>query len=720
MKTIQSYLLWGVIGGLFAVPFVPFIVSSTMLFPFITGKGFAFRIIVGIIAGMYTLLTLIDVEYRPKFSLITKAVLAFTGVVFISALFGENAFKSLWSNYERMEGFVLIAHLAVYYVMISSVFHTKEWWDKFWNASLLASLGMTVYGFFQIAGLATINQGGVRVDGTFGNASYLAIYIVFHMFLAARFFVQAKTKAWQVAYGALFVAQSTILYFTATRGAILGFIGGALITALIIAWKDRSNPRVRKIALGLGASVILLGAVFVGVRNTSFVQSSPVLSRFATLSVSEIKTQGRYFVWPMALEGFKERPILGWGQENFNYVFNKNYNPLMYAQEQWFDRTHNVVLDWLIAGGLVGLIAYLSLFGSLLYFMWKKSEMSLEEKAVITGFLSAYFFHNFFVFDNLVSYIIFFSLLAYVHGRTVHVGIWERLTSKTVSKDAFTYVALPVVTIACLAVVYFVNVPAIQTSKNLIQAISRQTEGPTKNLEFFKKAFAYNSFGSSEALEQLVPSTTQVMQSQVPDGIKQEFYTFTTEQIEEKIKQTPKDARYLLFAGSFYNRSGEFDKAIVHLENAVEHSPKKPTMYFELGSSYLGKADYQKAFEYFEKAYQLEPRFKDADIIYTVGALYAGKVDVANKMFVELGDRTITDDRILRTFADLKDYKSAIAILQTRIQRDPTNPQNRLTLAGVYAEVGQRQQAISIIEQLIKDYPEFKEQGAQYIQSLSQ
>ena len=716
---IKNILKWGVIGGLCAVPFVPFIVSSTMLFPFITGKGFAFRIIVGIIAGMYTLLTLIDVEYRPKFSLITKAVLAFTGVIFISALFGENAFKSIWSNYERMEGFVLIAHLAVYYVMISSMFHTKEWWDKFWNISLLASLGMTVYGFFQIAGLATINQGGVRVDGTFGNASYLAIYIVFHMFLAARFFLQAKTKAWQAAYGALFVAQGVVLYFTATRGAILGLIGGALITALIIAWKDRANPRVRKIALGLGASVVLLGAVFVGIRNTSFVQNSPVLSRFATLSLSEIKTQGRYFVWPMAVEGFKERPILGWGQENFNYVFNQEYNPLMYAQEQWFDRTHNVVLDWLIAGGIVGLLAYLSLFGAALYFMWKKSDMPLEEKAILSGFLFAYFFHNFFVFDNLVSYIIFFSLLAYIHGRTVHVGIWERLTSKTVSKDAFTYVALPVVTIACLAVVYFVNIPAIQTSKYIIQAISPQTEGPTKNLEFFKKAFAYNSLGSSEALEQLVPATSQVMQSQVPSELKQEFYTFTVEQIEEKIKQTPKDARYLLFAGSFYNRSGEYDKAIVHLENAVKYSPKKPTMYFELGSSYLGKADYQKAFEYFEKGYLLEPRFRDSDIIYTVGALYAGKMDVVSKMLAQLGDRAITDDRILRTFADLRDYETTISILRARIERDPSNPQNRLTLAGVYAEVGQRQQAIAIIEELIREYPEFKEQGATYIQELS-
>ncbi len=721
MKTIQGYLRWVVIGGLFLVPFVPFIVSSTMLFPFITGKGFAFRIIVEIVAALYVLLACIDVEYRPKLSLITKAVLVFTGIVFIAVLLGENPAKSLWSNYERMEGFVLIAHLALYYIVASSIFHTKEWWDKFWNTSLIASALISGYGFMQLAGLATINQGGVRLDATFGNASYLAIYIVFHMFLATQFFIQAKNTMYRWLYGILVVAQGVILYFTATRGAILGLIGGAVITAIIIAWKERSEPKVRKIAWGLCISIVLLVGVFIGLRNTTFVKNSPVLSRFATLSFSEIKTQGRYFVWPMAIEGFKERPILGWGQENFNYVFNKHYTPLMYAQEQWFDRTHNVVLDWLIAGGLLGFLSYLSLYAAVLYFMWKKSDFSLEEKAVFTGFLSAYFFHNFFVFDNLISYIIFFSLLAYVHGRSVHQHIWERLTTRAVSQDTFTYIVVPCVALVCVATIYMVNIPAIMTSKNLIRAISPQTEGPTKNLEYFKKAFAYESFGSSEALEQLVPASSQVIQSaSLPDAFKQEFYTFTAEQVEKKVAQTPKDARYLLFAGSFYNRNGQFDESIKHLEKAIENSPNKPTMYFELGSSYIGKKEYAKAFDIFEKAYKLEPRFPDSDIVYTIGALYAGKIDVVKSMLTTLGTKAITDDRILRTFADLKDYQTVLGILNARLETDPKNPQTRIALASVYAEIGQKQKAIALIEALIKDYPDFKTQGTEYIQSLSQ
>ena len=116
------------------------------------------------------------------------------------------------------------------------------------------------------------------------------------------------------------------------------------------------------------------------VRNTTFVRNDYVLSRFASLSFSEIKTQGRYFVWPMAIKGFIEKPILGWGQEGFNFVFNKYYDPRMYTREPWFDRAHNTYLDWLIAGGALGLLSYLAIIFSLLYYLFKSAELEKKTK----------------------------------------------------------------------------------------------------------------------------------------------------------------------------------------------------------------------------------------------------------------------------------------------------------------------------------------------------
>ena len=75
----------------------------------------------------------------------------------------------------------------------------------------------------------------------------------------------------------------------------------------------------------------------------------------------------------MAIKGFKEKPILGWGQEGFNYVFNKYYDPALYPYEPWYDRAHNAFLDWLMAGGLPAFLLYLALFVTAIVALWRSS-----------------------------------------------------------------------------------------------------------------------------------------------------------------------------------------------------------------------------------------------------------------------------------------------------------------------------------------------------------
>ena len=75
----------------------------------------------------------------------------------------------------------------------------------------------------------------------------------------------------------------------------------------------------------------------------------------------------------MSLDGFKERPILGWGRIII-FMFLQNITMRMYSQEPWFDRTHNVFMDWLIAGGILGLLAYLALYISAIWMLWFKKR----------------------------------------------------------------------------------------------------------------------------------------------------------------------------------------------------------------------------------------------------------------------------------------------------------------------------------------------------------
>lgn len=722
MTTTKDLLKYLVYGGIFAIPFIPFIISSSMFFPFIAGKGFTFRIIVEIIFGAYIVLAFIEPVYRPSFNWITKAVLAFTSIIFIADIFGENPYKSIWSNYERMEGFVLIAHLLLFYIVVSSILNTKDLWNKFLNTNIGASMLMTVYGVFQLAGVFKINQGGARVDGTFGNAAYFAIYLVFNIFLSLYMLSDSKIEKWKKwVYSGVILAETIMLYFTATRGAILGFIGGLVVTGILVFWNEKENKTIKNISKYILGSVAVIVLAFLLIKDTNFVKNSPVLSRFSTLSYSEFKTQGRYFVWPMAINGIKERPILGWGQENFNFVFNKNYNPQMFGQEEWFDRTHNVVLDWMIAGGLLGFLAYASIYLALFYYIWRKqSSLKSSEKSILTGLVVAYIFHNLFVFDNLVSYVLFFTVLAMITNENKLGVNTSEFYKKKFSDDSVNYVVLPSAVVLTIALIYFVNVPAISANTKLIKAMTPQKDGVSKNIEYFKQVFDEKSFGDSEALEQVVTYATQFAgQTSVTEQVRQEIYSLAKEKLEKKISEKPNDARYLVFAGSFYNRFGQYDEAIKHLEKSLVESPKKQTIHFELGSSYLGKRDYQKAFELFKKAYDLKPENKESQILYAIGAIYTSNKQVLDEMSSKISQETIlNDNRFLNTYANLGDYNTVINILNVRIGRNPNSRQDRLFLASAYVNMGQKARAISTIEEIIKLDPSFKAEGEFYIQQI--
>lgn len=723
---INKILRYSLIGGIFLIPFIPLIVSSQMFFPFITGKNFSFRILVEIIFGVWLLLALRDTSYRPRFTWLTVSVIAFVGIIAVADIFGENAFKSFWSNFERMEGLVALIHLAMYFFAAAAVLNTEKLWSYFFNTTVGVSVFLGGYGLLQLAGKLTINQGGVRLDATLGNATYLAIYMLFHAFITAILLVRWRGPKWVTyLYGLIILLQVFILYHTATRGAILGFIGGTILTALLIVLFERKHVLLRKIGIGIFAGMILLVGGFFVVKDAEFIGESETLSRLASISLEE-ESNTRFIIWNMAWQGVKEHPILGWGQDNFNYVFNKYYDPRLYAQEPWFDRVHDIVLDWLIAGGFLGLLAYLAMPLLALYYLWWGSrEFSIIEKSLFTGMLAGYGFHNLFVFDNLISYILFFTILGYIHFSN-QKDFPESISKRfTFSEGMRERVLVPIVIILILAGLYFFNAKGILASRAVIDALSPQQENLEINLAFFEKAIAYRSLGRQESVEQLVQSASQLQSTDLDLEIKTKFFESAKTAIEALIEDHPGDARLVLFYATFLNRYAFYDEAIVQLEKARELSPQKQSIHFELGSSYLNQGDAEKAFEVFEEAYLLETNYVDAKFIYATGAIYAGRVEIADeiidamfKEFDETGSGLRVDDRMLRAYTNTGRFDKVIALLEGAVERMPDNSQYYLSLGATYLQVGEREKSIIALQKVIELDPSFKEQGEYFIQEI--
>ena len=730
MKFLEQTLRWIVIGAIFALPIVPFIVGNSLFFPYITGKNFTFRVLVEVMAGAWLALALVLSQYRPKRSWILASFALFVFIMAIADAQGAYPSKSFWSNYERMDGWVTIAHTLVFLVVATCVLNTENLWRRLLQWSLTTSIFVSILGLLQVAGILTLGSGGEglagRVDATFGNPIYFAAYMLFHVFIAALLWYQmwvVRGKSNRVpasVFYAVVIGLDTItLLFSGTRGATLGLILGALLALVLYAFSGSASKRIRQITVAVFAVLIVSAGGLWLARDTSFVRSITFLSRLATISLNDDTTNARLLNMGIAWQGVKERPILGWGQENYAVVFDKYYDPRMYAQEQWFDRVHNIVFDWLIAGGFLGFISYLSIFVATLWALWRKGIFTSAERSILTGLLAAYVVHNMTVFDNVTSYILFATMLGYIvyrEGQAQKTGLLfeaEFLPRGTLSITA------ALATLGVLGVAWGVNANALAENHTLLSALQQQTAGPSQNLALFKEAIAYGTYGDQEAREQLSQVAAQISAANLPNDLKKQFIEAAVQELGLQSAASPLDARFPLFAAAVLDASGNYAEAAKQLARAHELSPRKQSILFEMAQNAELQGDTAAALQYFKTAFELDTEDLNARLYYASALIRAGRdADAEAVLAPVIATGEAADTHIAAAYAARKEYNKLIPIWKARIAVAPTDVQAYFTLAAAYYAAGDTAGAIATLGTAGTLAPSVKEQADKYIQQI--
>lgn len=718
MQSILKKVVW---GCLLIIPFVALYVASGhsldllnrgtsgMYFPFISGKNMVFRFLVEIAFFGWVILALKDASYRLNIrkSPLLIAYAVFMAILLLADIFGVDSFKSIWSNFERMEGFVGHLHLFAYFVVLSAMLRTTAEYGKMFKALIASNIAVLVFGYGQLLGANgyifsqllpgvaakfsaafPIHMSENRLDATLGNSAYFAVYCLMFIFILALRWSEEKSgkKTWL--YPTLIALNLIALFYTGTRGTQIGLLVGGFMTLGLIAIAEKG--KARKVLVGaIIAAVVVIGSVF-AFKDSSFIQSSPTLARFASISPNDITGMSRLSIWKISYEAFKEKPILGYGQDNFSYIYASKFLPeKMWNLESWYDRSHNVFFDWLVAAGALGLIAYLSLYVVALWLMWgKKNDMPFREKAILTGALAGYFVHNIFVFDNLISYILFFFLLAYIAFKTGARG--EVQGGKAVSDDQMNMLYLPVIGILLIATMYVLVYRPLMVNKNLVKGLDINRLIQTMSFAdavkvqqaAFEKAIALHTVGSEEAREQYLQTTVRIAQVTIPEDVPEEDKLKSVQAINSMIEGARKDiensyeahkndVRMLSIYGMFYNGIGDGVSAEKVLTQAHMIAPKKQLVSFDLVRAYLLTGKTNEAYALARETFDSAPAYGDAAKIYLLASVYANKWSEARAYLTAKGQTVPFDADILSALVSTKQITLAIQLLNELKQTSP-------------------------------------------------
>jgi O-antigen ligase/Flp pilus assembly protein TadD len=576
----------------------------------------------------------------------------------------------------------------------------------------------------------------------------VAGYLIFNIFFGLLLFFFRQNKFLRLYYILGILLQIFIVFNTLTRGGILALAFSLVVFISYLAFFYlKSNKLVRN----TGIAILLLGIIFAGLvffnKKADWVKDNAVLNRISTISISATTAQNRLMTWQASYQGFKEKPILGYGYENFYQVFDKYFNPKIYRKAGsvvWFDRAHNIIFDRLISGGLIGLFLYLSLLFIPLIYLWKyfrqnKTVGRYLIPVILTLVMLAYFIQNLFIFEALVTYIPLFLVLAFLSQFCPSYA-------KRFSQSKKPYlVLLTIGVIVFLPVLFSVNIKPASANKGLIDAMIKARTGKYQEAyDQFIKVIERDTFGNQEYRERLGEFVTGALDIQRIDENWKSLAALRVEQeFDKQIQEKPKNTRnYLLFM-RFLNKSYRFNverlnKSLVLFEKAVKLSPTRPQLYYEAGYSqlYLGKyyqslGEVEKAEQFYDqsianmqKAIDLNDQVVESYVNMVMVLLVIGRSEQVQFYLDRMDEMGLNyhKEELLARMANSavrsKNYQWTLRFYKELTELLPDNPEYWIDLALSYAFLGQRDKAIETVEK-VKEFGEnYAKQSELFIQDV--
>jgi tetratricopeptide (TPR) repeat protein len=355
---------------------------------------------------------------------------------------------SLLGSYQRLQGtYTTFSYIVIFFLTLQGL-RTREQVERLITVAILVSLPISLYGILQHYGRDPLPWAADvtgRVASNMGNPIFVAAYLImvvpltlarvvesFSVILAEEEGVTSNVVL-ATCYVFILAAQLICIFFSQSRGPLLGLLGGlfSFVLLSLIMLRQRAEDQTPLNRNDVGKAIatavlsILIGFVIVigllvifrkGRKWLWLVWIIQALGVFAFLIVFNLpgspiaswrqvpyigrlgqvfeKTgtgKVRVLIWQGVIEMMTPhepiqypsgqpdilnplRPLIGYGPESMFAAYNRFYPPDLAhieARRASPDRSHNETFDALVITGLLGFVVYLLLFGSVFYYGYR-------------------------------------------------------------------------------------------------------------------------------------------------------------------------------------------------------------------------------------------------------------------------------------------------------------------------------------------------------------
>ncbi len=575
-------------------------------------KTGVFQILVEIMFVTWVWMALKDLSVRPNYRhpVILSGGL-FLLITYLLLPFAMDPALSFWSTKERMMGVVNLTHFYLWLLILSSVFRTGDDWKALLKTAWWTGCAVAVIGIFEWFS-ATANS---RIVGTFGNAGFLMAYLVPITFLSFFLWQHETNKILRRMYLGSIPIFLFAVFLTASRSGVLALAVGFVV--LTVGWLFTStSQRKGKIFLIVFFGISIMSVLCIYLLRTSYLAwGQENLPYFFSRLIYTDFGGDRFAFWKMAIDGFKQRPLFGWGFEQFGTVFDRAVDfsgKDAAVLEPWFDRVHNQFLEILLATGITGCIAYLAYWVSL---FWTVLKMKGKDALIFLSALTGTVIVLFFMFETLEAQIVVLLLAAYALSSTNHPHLFPEVAERverTASSLRRAQVLCILLSIFLLSLSYTMNIKPLLATAESYQAYQTTKKDRTSGLTQFKQSISHNSFVDPELTLWMTTIITPLAESlSINDEPMKNLISYAADEMDRLAKTRSYDYHILEEAAHMNRLAGRLDQAETYVVLAKAINDRRYEAYLEQGEIELLRGNYPQAQHFFESAFSRSVQHRD-------------------------------------------------------------------------------------------------------------